>query len=48
MAKKKVNTIDGLNERHVAQIIRSKMREQKIDSKKKYNRNKIKEDDRDN
>lgn len=40
--------INGLTERHVAQIIRRKMMEKTIKSKRKYNRNKLKEDDRNN
>lgn len=46
MAKKKKNTINGLDERHVAQIIRRKMMEKKFESKKKYDRNKLKDNDK--
>lgn len=42
MAKKKVNYIDGLSERHVAQIIRRKMIQKVKPSGKSYKREKYK------
>lgn len=43
--KKKQNLIDGLNERHVAQIIRRNMIQRVTPSGKVYNRKKFKLDE---
>lgn len=43
--KKKQNLIDGLNERHVAQIIRRKMIQKFKPSAKVYDRKKLKLDE---
>lgn len=45
MKKRKQNTINGLSERHVSQIIRRKMIQKVKPSKKIYNRKKRKKDD---
>lgn len=42
MAKKNINYIDGLSERHVAQIIRRKMIQKVKPSGKNYKREKYK------
>lgn len=38
--KKNIETIDGLSLRHVAQIVRRKMIQKSVESKKQYNRKK--------
>lgn len=38
MKKKEVNIVNGLSERHVSQIIRRKMIEKVVPSKKNYKR----------
>ena len=43
--KKKINLIDGLNERHIAQIIRRKMIQKVKPSGKVYDRKKLKLDE---